>query len=87
MTDCGIKQEGESDRMREYPLWVDFIFMQSDVSVWATIAVGTLRNGIESKPRFERALIETAELARNGRSDSAERLSQLPALIAKHRAR
>jgi hypothetical protein len=85
-TECGLKHVGD-EPAEGWPLCADFIFEQSGVSVRASIVVGTIRDGIKGQPKFTKAWIRTAELARNGRGDVANHLSEIPQLIAKYRLR
>jgi hypothetical protein len=83
-TECGLKHVG-AEPTEGWPLCADFMFEQSRVSVRASIVVGTVRDGIKGQPKFTKAWIRTAELARSGRGDVADRLSEIPRLIAKYR--
>ena len=83
-TECGLKHVGD-EPAEGWPLCADFMFEQSGVSVRASIVVGTIRDGIKGQPKFTKAWIRTAELARNGRGDVTNRLSEIPQLIAKYR--
>lgn len=83
-TECGLKHVG-AEPAEGWPLCADFMFEQSGVSVRASIVVGTIRDGVKGQPKFIKAWIRTAELARNGRGDVADRLSEIPQLIAKYR--
>jgi hypothetical protein len=83
-TECDLKHVGD-EPATGWPLCAAFMFEQGGVSVRASIVVGTIHEGIKGQPKLDMASISTEELARNGRGDVADRLSEIPQLITKYR--
>lgn len=83
VTDCGEQTGTEADRERDFPLCVEAIAVLPDErKAVIDVQVGTFNRGILGEPRLYFAVVEY-----KGEFYSAERLSELPAMLRRPAAR
>ncbi len=80
VSDCDLKPD-HVEPAEGYPLCVKVRFQRGHVAGWAIVTVGTIARGIVEPPRFDYATV-SARSAAGMRVETADRLSQLPHLIA-----